>query len=111
MLKKFGTKIKLGILGLAFLGFGACSTTQTLPPGGANTESIITACTSYGTALKSIIPIKSTMSPSGISSVDTSIRLVDPICSNPASYSTPGALQAILTETANLKTILAKGGK
>lgn len=28
MLKKFGTKIKLGILGLAFLGFGACATTS-----------------------------------------------------------------------------------
>ena len=110
-MKRLGTRIKWGILGLAMIGFGACATTQTLPPGGATTESIITACTSYATALGGLTPIKGTMSPSGVSAVDTSIRLVSPICSNPASYSTPGALQAIVTETANLKTILAKGGK
>ena len=28
MLKKLGTRIKLGILGLAMIGFGACATTS-----------------------------------------------------------------------------------
>lgn len=114
-LKKFYQKIKWAVLFSGLALSGACATfggtTQTLPPGGATTESVVTACSAYATVLKSLTPLKPTMSASEISTVGKSILLTSPVCSNPSSYNTNGALQAILAETANLKTILANGGK
>ena len=96
-------------LALAFLG--ACAT-QTLPPGGQTTESIITACSSYASALSALTQFKSKLSANDVASVNKSNALVSPICSNPASYNTSGAVSAIVYETANLSAILkANGGK
>jgi hypothetical protein len=95
---------------LAFLG--ACSTTQTLPPGGQTTESLVTACTSYASALHALTPFKSKLSATEINYVNQSNALAAPVCANPANYSTSGALQAIITETADLNSILkVNGGK
>ena len=111
-MKKFIDKIKLACLlfGLAFLG--ACATSQTLPPGGQTTEGVISACDSFATALTAVTPFKPKLSPGDIAKVNAAILLVSPVCQNPSSYNSNGALSAIVTETANLSAILkANGGK
>ena len=102
-------KTKALILALGLLGLGACAT-QTLPPGGQVTESVITACSSYATVLTSLTPFKPKLSASDVATVNKSVALTMPICSDPNSYNTSGALAAVVAETANLKSILAKAG-
>ena len=108
-MKKWLNKVKAWwlITGLAVLG--ACAT-QTLPPGGQVTESVITACSSYGTVLSALTPFKPKLSAGDVATVNKSVALTMPICSDPNSYNTSGALAAVVAETANLKTILAKAG-
>ena len=108
-MKKWLNKVKAWwlITGLAVLG--ACAT-QTLPPGGQVTESVITACSSYATVLTSLTPFKPKLSASDVATVNKSIALTRPICSNPNSYNASGALAAVVAETSNLKNIL-KGVK
>lgn len=111
-MKRFLDKIKWAFLftGLAILG--ACATQQTLPPGGQTTEAVISACDSFSSALTAVIPFKSKMSSGDISKVNAAILLASPICHNPASYNSNGAISAIVTETGNLSAILkANGGK
>ena len=102
-------KTKALILALGLLGLGACAT-QTLPPGGQVTESVITACSGYGAVLSSLTPFKPKLSAGDVSTVNKSVALTMPICSDPNSYNTSGALAAVVAETANLKSILAKAG-
>ena len=102
-------KTKALILALGLLALGACAT-QTLPPGGQVTESVITACSGYGTVLSALTPFKPKLSTGDVATVNKSISLTMPICSDPNSYNTSGALAAVVAETANLKTILAKVG-
>ena len=102
-------KTKALILALGLLALGACAT-QTLPPGGQVTESVITACSSYGAVLSSLTPFKPKLSASDVATVNKSVALTMPICSDPNSYNTSGALAAVVAETANLKSILAKAG-
>lgn len=90
----------------------ACSTTQTLPPGGKTTEDVIAACTSYAGSLNALIPFKDKLPANVIDNINKSIALTMPICSNPASYSATGAVAAVTAESGNLSTILkANGGK
>ena len=102
-------KTKALIVALGLLALGACAT-QTLPPGGQVTESVITACSSYATVLTSLTPFKPKLSASDVATVNKSVALTMPICSDPNSYNTSGALAAVVAETANLKSILAKAG-
>ncbi len=110
-MKKLLDKIKWGWIIPGLVVLGAC-TSQTLPPGGQVTESVITACSSYATVLTALTPFKPRLSANDISTVNKSITLTIPICSSPSSYNTSGAVAAVMAETANLKTILsANGGK
>ena len=102
-------KTKALIVALGLLALGACAT-QTLPPGGQVTESVITACSSYGAALSALTPFKPKLSAGDVATVNKSVALTMPICSDPNSYNTSGALAAVVAETANLKSILAKAG-
>ena len=102
-------KTKALILALSLLALGACAT-QTLPPGGQVTESVITACSSYGTVLSALTPFKAKLSMGDVATVNKSVALTMPICSDPNSYNSSGALAAVVAETANLKSILAKAG-
>lgn len=99
-------KINVFLLGLVALGLISC-TTQTLPPGGQTTESVITACATYTTVLQQLTAIKSRLTASDINTVNKSVALSEPICGNPNSYNTAGAISALVTETATLKSIIA----
>ena len=112
-MKRILRNLKLGWVSFLLM-LGACAT-QTLPPGGQTTESIVAACTSYTSTLHALTPFKAKLSASDILYVGKANTLVTPICSDPASYTTAGALQAVVTEAAQLSTILkpfkANGGK
>ena len=97
------------ILFFSGLTLAACAS-QSLPPGGQVTESVITACSGYATVLTSLTPFKPKLSASDVATINKSIALTMPICSDPSSYNTSGAVAAIVAETSNLKNIL-KGVK
>jgi len=103
-------KSLLPVVALALLG--ACATTQTLPPGGATTEAVMSACGTFGAALRSVTPLKPKLSQGDINRIDAAILLTSPICENPAAYNTNGALSALVTETGNIQAVLkSNGGK
>jgi len=102
-------KSLLPVVVLALLG--ACAT-QKLPPGGATTEAVISACDTFGAALRSVTPLKPKLSQGDINRIDAAILLTSPICENPAAYNTNGALSTVATETGNIQAILkSTGGK
>jgi len=104
---KNSLKALLPVVALALLG--ACAT-QTLPPGGATTEAVSSACDTFGAALQSVTPLKPKLSKGDINRINAAILLTSPICENPASYNTNGALSAVITETGNIQAVLKANG-
>ncbi len=108
----------LSILGIStVLVLSGCASffgaTQTLPPGGTTTESVASVCDIFTATLKTLTPLKSSMSSGNIATVNASIRLAQPICDNKTMYNSNSAIVAIKAETANLAAILktSKGVK
>ncbi len=106
-MKKIKNLIRGLILGVSALIIVGCAT-QTLPPGGQTTESVITACSTYATVLIQLTAIKPQLSASDVGTINKSVTLTEPICGNPNSYNSSGAISALMTETTTLKSILAK---
>jgi hypothetical protein len=107
-------KVKSILLGASLISFGACAMFggQTLPPGGAVTESVVTVCSTFSASLKAVTPMKATMTANDISIVDKSILFATPICKNPASYNSNGAIAGLKAEIKNLVSIFkTNGGK
>lgn len=105
--------IRGSILGIAGISLMACTAmfNQTLPPGGAVAESVITQCDTFAAALKSVTPLKATMTAKDVSIVNSAILLTSPICAKPSSYNANGALAGLKSETNNLTLILKNKGK
>lgn len=91
------------------LVLAACAS-QSLPPGGATQESMITACRAYDDALVQLSSVSLTAPEIG--EVNTIRALINPICTDPNSYQLPGLLQNVQVETTRILTLYKnKGGK
>ena len=66
-------KTKALIVALGLLALGACAT-QTLPPGGQVTESVITACSSYSAVLSALTPFKPRLSAGDVVTVNLKFK-------------------------------------
>jgi len=105
--------IRGSIISVAGLSLMACTAmfNQTLPPGGAVAENVITQCDIFAATLKSVTPLKATMTAKDVAIVNSAILLTSPICAKPSSYNANGALAGLKSETNNLALILKNKGK
>ena len=113
LMRNIKNLIRGSILGIAGISLMACSLMvhQALPPGGQTAETVISYCDIFSTALRTVTPLKATMTSNDRSIVQKSILFATPICGNPSSYNTNGAIAGLKAEIANIQLIIKNKGK